>query len=131
MILYLIDTDWVAHYFKGRPDIVARLDSLEDETLAISVITLAELYEGMYGARDPTKRQRDITDFLRWVAVLGLDEETCRLFGKERNRLRQEGNLPGDTDLLIGATALRHNLTMLTNNRRHFERIQGLQIESL
>ena len=52
-------------------------------------------------------------------------------FGKERNRLRQEGNLPGDTDLLIGATAVRHNLTMLTNNRRHFDRIQGLRIESL
>jgi tRNA(fMet)-specific endonuclease VapC len=37
----------------------------------------------------------------------------------------------GDCDLLIGATALRHNLTLLTNNRRHFERIDGLRMESV
>ncbi len=128
---YLIDTDWVVHYFKGRQAIVKRLDALENESLAISVATLAELYDGLYGARDPRKREADLQDFLQWVTVLGLDEETCRLFGKERSRLRQAGNLPGDIDLLIGATALRHGLTVLTNNSNHFGRIAGLRIESL
>ena len=128
---YLIDTDWVVHYFKGRQAIVKRLDALENESLAISVATLAELYDGLYGARDPRKREADLQDFLQWVTVLGLDEETCRLFGKERSRLRQSGNLPGDIDLLIGATALRHGLTVLTNNSNHFGRIAGLRIESL
>lgn len=51
-------------------------------------------------------------------------------FGRERARLRAEGNLIGDFDLLIGASALRHGLTVLTNNRRHFQRIRGLDIES-
>ena len=128
---YLIDTDWVVHYFKGRQAIVKRLDALENESLAISVATLAELYDGLYGARDPRKREADLQDFLQWVTVLGLDEETCRLFGKEQSRLRQAGNLPGDIDLLIGATALRHGLTVLTNNSNHFGRIVGLRIESL
>lgn len=128
---YLIDTDWVVHYFKGRQAIVKRLDALENESLAISVATLAELYDGLYGARDPRKREADLQDFLQWVTVLGLDEETCRLFGKERSRLRQAGNLPGDIDLLIGATALRHGLTVLTNNSNHFGRIAGLRVESL
>ena len=63
--------------------------------------------------------------------LIDFDEETCRLFGKERSRLRQAGSLPGDMDLLIGATALRHGLTMLTNNSHHFRRIAGLRIESL
>ena len=128
---YLIDTDWVAHYFKGTAAIVARLDALEEGSLAISVVSLAELYEGMYGSRNPIKRQADITKFLTWVEVLGLDEEVCRRFGQERDRLRKVGNLPGDMDLLIGATALRHNVTLLTNNRRHFERLAGIRIESL
>ena len=128
---YLIDTDWAVHYFKGRQAIVKRLDALENESLAISVVTLAELYDGLYGSRDPRKREADLQDFLQWVTVLGLDEETCRLFGKERSRLRQAGNLPGDMDLLIGATALRHGLTVLTNNSNHFGRIAGLRIESL
>ena len=128
---YLIDTDWVVHYFKGRQAIVRRLDALENDSVAISVATLAELYDGLYGAHDPRKREVDLQDFLQWVTVLGFDEETCRLFGKERSRLRQAGNLPGDMDLLIGATALRHGLTVLTNNSNHFGRIEGLRIESL
>ncbi len=127
---YLIDTDWVVYYFKGRQAIVKRLDALEDESLAISVVTLAELYDGLYGSRNPRKREQDLKGFLQWVTVLGLDEETCRLFGQERSRLRQAGSLPGDMDLLIGATALRHDLTMLTNNSNHFARIAGLRIES-
>lgn len=108
---YLIDTDWAISYFKGRPAIVKRLSALEDESVAISVVTLAELYDGLYGSRAPRKREQDLKNFLPWVPVLGLDEETCRLFGRERSRLRQVGRLPGDMDLLIGATALRHGLT--------------------
>ncbi len=66
-----------------------------------------------------------------WGTGAGLDERTCQIFGKERGRLRATGLMIGDCDLLIGATALRHDLTLLTNNRRHFERTEGLRIESL
>ena len=45
--------------------------------------------------------------------------------------MRAAGNLIGDLDILIGFTALRHGLTLLTNNRRHFERLQGLNIVSV
>ena len=44
-LTYLIDTDWVAHYFEGRPNIVARLHDLRGQGLGISVVTLAELYD--------------------------------------------------------------------------------------
>ena len=128
---YLVDTDWVIHYLKGRLPFVQRLQALRGQGLAMSAITLGELYEGVYAAAEPDKREQGLKDFLRGVTILGLDEETCRIFGKERRRLRRTGNLPGDMDLFIGATALRHNLTVLTNNRHHFERIGGLRLESL
>lgn len=130
-MLYLVDTDWVIHYLKGHRAFVERLHALREQGLAISVITLGELYEGVYGATEPEKREQGLNDFLQGVTVLGLDEETCRMFGKERQRLRRAGNLPGDMDLFIGMTALRHNLTVLTNNRNHFGRIEGLRLESL
>lgn len=128
---YLVDTDWVIHYFKGKRPIVARLQELRRAGLAISVVTLAELYEGVYGEQNPERREEAIRDLLRWVTVLDVDEEICRLFGRERHRLRQTGNLIGDLDFLIGATALQHNLTLLSNNQNHFNRLSGLQIESL
>ena len=52
-------------------------------------------------------------------------------FGHERGRLRAAGKTVGDFDLLLGATALRHGLTLLNNNRRHFELIEKLQLVSV
>jgi len=127
---YLIDTDWAIEYLSQRPGIVARLQELQQqEGLALSMISLAELYEGVFYSHDPEGDERDLQDFLRGVTVVSIDEEVCKIFGRERGRLRAAGMLVGDFDLLIGATALRHNLTLLTNNRRHFERIEGLALE--
>ena len=68
--------------------------------------------------------------FLEAVDVVPLDDAACRVFGDERARLREEGNRIGDMDILIGATAISNNLALLTNSRRHFERMQGLNIDS-
>lgn len=127
---YLVDTDWVIHYLNGRDDIVTRVRALRPDGLGLSVIALAELYEGVYYSRDPEKDEQGLDGFLRGVMVLGIDEETAKRFGRERGRLRAAGLLIGDTDLLIAATALQYNLTLLSNNRRHFERIEGLRLES-
>jgi tRNA(fMet)-specific endonuclease VapC len=127
---YLVDTDWVIHYLHAHAGIVARLDELQPQGLGLSMISLAELYEGVYYSRDPEGDEQDLNNFLRGVTVLGLDTDTAKIFGRERGRLRAAGTLIGDLDLLIGATALHHNLILLTNNRSHFERIAGLQIES-
>ena len=127
---HLVDTDWVIHYLNGRQDIVARLEVLKHEGLGLSIISLAELYEGIYYSRDPEGNERGLNDFLQGVTLLGLDEETAKQFGRERGRLRAAGLIIGDFDLLIAATALQYDLTLLTNNRRHFERVEGLRLES-
>ena len=69
--------------------------------------------------------------FLESVEVVPLDDGICRIFAWERRRLRADGNIIGDLDLMIGDTALLHGLTLLTNDRRHFQRIEGLDIISL
>ena len=130
-IRYLIDTDWAIHYLNEHQSIVQRLHELLNDGLGLSVISLAELYEGVYYSRDPEGDEQELNDFLRGLTILDIDEAICKIFGKERGRLRAAGRSIGDFDLLIGATALHHDLTLLTNNRRHFERIEGLRIESL
>ena len=127
---FLVDTDWVIEYLRGTPAMVTRLTELQPQGLALSIISLAELYEGVFYSRDPEGDGRDLVDFLRGVTVFGIDAEIAQRFGRERGRLRKAGMLIADFDLLIGATALAHNLTLLTNNRSHFERIDGLEIES-
>lgn len=128
---YLVDTDWIIHYLNGHRTIVSRLKTLSDQGCAVSVVSLAELYEGVYSSSNPTGNAQALSDFLLGMTVLGIDTETCKIFGQHRGRLRAMGKVLGDFDLLIGSTALRHELTVLTNNRRHFSLIDGLAIESL
>ena len=129
---YLLDTDWAIYYLRRRPNVVQRLDALFPEGVGISIISVAELYAGAAGAVDPIAGEVEVSKFLAAaITLVELDYETCRIFAREQVRLRRSGNLIPDFDLLIGATALRHNFTLLSNNRRHFERIAGLNIISV
>jgi tRNA(fMet)-specific endonuclease VapC len=128
---YLVDTDWAIDYLNGRERTRKRLEELEESGFAFSIISLAEVYEGIYYSRHPEGNEEALLGFLQGVTVIHVDEELSRLFGKERGRLRALGRMTSDFDLLIGMTARRYSLTLLTNNRRHFENIDGLRIESL
>ena len=109
-----------------------RLDALLPQGVGISIISVTELYVGAAGAVDPTAGAGEVRKFLAAdIPLVGVDAETGQIFAQEKVRLRQSGNLIPDFDLLIGSTALRHNLTLLSNNRRHFERISGLSILSV
>ena len=129
---YLIDTDWVIDYLHGVQRVINRVEQLQPDGIAISVISIAELYDGVFGGTDPVRKEQELLDFLaRGIARLDIDAATATLFARERSRLRRAGTPIGDFDLLIGATALRHNLTLLSNNRRHFQRINGLNLLSV
>ena len=118
-------------HLNGLGPATKRLRQLEPRGLAVSIITVAELWEGVIFSRDRPRSATMLREFLENVRVVAIDEETCQQFGQIRGRLRREGKLIGDLDLLIAACSLRHNLTLLTNNRRHFENVEGLRIESL
>ena len=128
---YLIDTDWVINWLHGVPRVMARVEQLLPEGIGISPISLAELYDGILGDADPAHSEGELSAFLaRGITTVEVDTEICRRFAGERRRLRAAGNLIPDFDLMIAATALRHDLTLLSNNRRHFQRIAGLTILS-
>jgi tRNA(fMet)-specific endonuclease VapC len=128
---YLVDTDWVIDHLHGRAQVVRRLEELAPDGIGLSILSLAELYEGVYFSTTPQDNENALQDFLGGVDVLTLDDDICRIFAQERGRLRAAGMLIGDFDLLIGATALHYGLTLLTNNRRHFERLTDLDIVSV
>ena len=130
-VSYLVDTDWAIDYLNGQDRTRKRLEEIEESGLALSIISLAEVYEGIYYSKDPEGNEKALLDFLQDVTLINIDEEISRLFGKERGRLRAVGKMTSDFDLLVGITARRYGLTLLTNNRRHFENIDGLRIESL
>lgn len=128
MSRYLIDTDWAIDYLKGIPQVVTRLQALADEGLMLSVISLAELYEGAYGASEPERHLQGVQRLIGFVPVIGLDDAICRTFGQFRCRLRQAGQLIDNFDLLIAATCVTYHLMLVTSNLRHYERLPELQL---
>ena len=128
---YVADTDWVISYQRGVAPVVRCFDGLLPNGIGLSIISVAELYDGILNSPDPTSGEQSLRGFLAMgIDIVDVDSEICRIFARERGRLRAAGMLIPDFDLMIGATALRYNLTLLTNNRRHFERLTGLHIVS-
>ncbi len=128
---YLVDTDWAIHHRRGHEAVRQRLNALHPQGLGFSIVSLAEFYEGVERSRNPAAEEAAVREFLALVEIVDLDDETARIFARERARLRAAGDPIDNLDLLIGATALRHGLIMLTNNRGDFGRIEGLTIESV
>lgn len=128
MISYLIDTDWVIDFLKGKKEIVDTLLSLEKKGLAISVISIAELYEGVYSSDNQNQKMNGLNNFLSGVKVFVIDDEIAKIFGKRRQELRKTGKLIDNFDLLIASTCLFYDLTLMTNNLNHFARIEGLKL---
>jgi len=129
-LAYLVDTDWVIDHFHGVESVTRKLEEFRPAGMAISVVSLAELYEGIHYSRDPARSREVLARFLDGVTVLPVDDAICDRFGLERGRLRQQRLTVSDFDLLIAVTCLRHGITLCSNNRRHYEMVKGLEIVS-
>ena len=125
----LLDTDTCVFALRGSESIRDRLGAVDPKSVAISVITLAELCYGAACSAQPEANHQVVDDFASGVRVLGLDEDISRLFGEFKSQLRKQGMLIDDFDLLIAATARHHRLTLITHNLDHFSRLPELQLE--
>ena len=125
---YLVDSDWIVDCLRGDRPSIQTLSQIASQGLAVSIISVAEIYEGVYGQSDPQTHMETFRTFLRAFTTLTLTDATVDRFAQLRARLRREGRAPPDFDLLIGATALEHGLAVVTRNVRHFNRIEGLEI---
>lgn len=125
---YLVDADLLIDTAIGRLAAVQTLDRLSTEGLAVSIIAVAEIYEGAFGTPDPEATLGDFREFLGTYAILPLTDPIIERFARLRAYLRRHGQLIPDMDLLIAATAVEENLTLVTRNVRHFERIPDLTL---
>jgi tRNA(fMet)-specific endonuclease VapC len=125
---YLLDTDMVANWLKGRSHETTLLRQLGPSGLAISLITYGEIYDGIYYGRDLEGNEQIFGQFLRGVDALPLTQVIMRRFAVIRGHLRRTGNIISDNDILIAATAIHHDLCIVTHNRKHFQRIPDLRL---
>lgn len=126
----LIDSDVIIDALDDRFGARAALDVIGPQHLSISVISVGELLEGMQPARVSSARRQAFESFLEPLQLRVVDARIMVRFAAIRSELRQRGNLIADFDIVIAATAMENNLTLLTRNQKHFGHIAGLRFES-
>lgn len=127
---YLIDTDIVVYSLKGDERVTQNFHRYRSAPKSLSVITYGEL---VYGARKSKAIEKNLARVYRIAELFPIIDITLaviEIFGEIKTSLEKQGNTLADMDLLIAATALTHNMILVTNNQKHFERIRGLDIEN-
>jgi predicted nucleic acid-binding protein len=128
---YLLDTDWLLDVIAGARGAAQTLEELRRHGLAISIVSHGELFEGAFGFPDSHERLAELYAFLSQFDTVPLSDPIMEIFGRNRSELRHAGQLIPDLDLLIAATAVSHDLTLLTRNLRHLTRVPDLQLHPL
>lgn len=125
---YIIDADWIIEITRGNRAVGRTVQSLAPETVAVSWLTIGEVYEVAFNTTYPQAHIDMIQRYMQEFEVLGVDGEIMERFAEIRACLRRRGQMISDLDIVLAATALRHDMTVLTYNTRHFERVPDLRI---
>ena len=132
--MFLLDTDILSNLLKRTPStaLIAKMASIPPEHQFTTSITVGEL---IYGAKRVPGRADFLLEqldrrLLPNLPALPFDTVAARRYGEVRAELERQGRPIGEADLRIGAIALARDLTVVTGNVRHFERIPELLVEN-
>ena len=125
---YLIDTDVLIDGLQRRVSTVELLHTLAPHGVAITIISVGEIYEGAFATTDAARHMANARTFVQDIVVLGLTDNVMEVLARERAALRRSGQRIADMDMIIGATAVSYDLELVTRNERHFRRINGLRL---
>jgi tRNA(fMet)-specific endonuclease VapC len=132
--MYLLDTDILSNLLRRSPSItlITQLATVPPEKQFTSSITLGELVYGAYRLKERTGilLQRLDDSLLPNLPVLPFDAAAARRYGEIRAELERRGTPIGDADIRIASIALDRDLTVVTANVRHFEKVPGLAVEN-
>ena len=127
---YLLDTNICIYIINEQPArVLQRVIQVGRESLAISSVTVAELAFGVAKSTRPDSRAK-LENFLSKFPILDWDQDAAWVYGNVRKTQEAKGQRIGERDLLLACQAIALDATMVTNNTREFERIEGLKLEN-
>ena len=126
---YMLDTDMFSFVVDGRHPEVRRKVARKQNAVSISVLTLAE---ALFGARKKNSQRLEslVGMFRELFPVVPWSEPAAAAYAAIRAQLEASGSPIGEMDMLIAASAIAGGYVLVTNNIRHFQRIQGLAMEN-
>ena len=127
---YLLDTNIVIFVLKDPgKELALRLAGVPAEDVGLSSIVESELYHGAEKYASPERHRETLDGFLKPYVRVAYDSLCVPHYAGIRHCLERRGEMIGGNDLQIAATALAHNLTVVTHNSREFARVPNLKLE--
>jgi tRNA(fMet)-specific endonuclease VapC len=117
---YLLDTNICVYFLNKNPAVINRLQQIADDDIAVSIISIAELKFGAYNSHKIESNLEKVEHFKNIIQTIGITSDIADQFGRIKTYLRTHGMIVDDFDILIGATAIVHQLTVVTRNTKHF-----------
>ncbi|NJR63336.1 MAG: type II toxin-antitoxin system VapC family toxin [Cyanobacteria bacterium CRU_2_1] len=128
MSLVLIDTDIASFIFKGSDYAAPYLPLLSGQELSLSFMTVAELFQWAILRQWGDRRLAQLEQYLANYVIIPVDQPLCREWAQIRADRQNMGRVISPQDAWIAATAIRHNLPLITHNRKDFQEIPNLQL---
>ncbi|HMG69387.1 MAG TPA: type II toxin-antitoxin system VapC family toxin [Chitinophagaceae bacterium] len=127
---YLLDTNICVFFLRGKLNLDEIIKEKGRENCYISEVTVIELRYGAENSDNPAKSHKAVDVFLNGLSIIPIFG-CIKRYAKEKVRLRKIGKPMHDKfDLLIGVTAVENKLTLVTDNIKDFERLDGIKIEN-
>ncbi len=129
-MIYLLDTDILIYWLNGNNIIERQALSVRLSNISYSIISYAELYFGAYNSKNIQQDLDNIRQVAQTLRQLPFNESAAELLGEIRTFLKRQGLVILDVDIMIASTAIAQGLILVSNNTRHFERIDRLSLEN-
>ncbi len=127
---HLLDTDTCIGVLRQKPGFVEKLSRLAPADVAVSMVTVYELFCGVEKAANPARERGKVERFISAIVELPLERAAAQRAAQVRAELERQGMVIGPYDLLIAGQALAGDLTLVTGNLAEFQRVPGLKMES-
>ena len=127
---YLLDTNICVFFLRGKFKLDEIIKQKGKENCFISEITVFELRFGAENSEKPSKSHKAVDSFVSGISVIPI-YSSIKKYAKEKVRLRKMGKpMHDEFDLLSGVTAVENKLTLVTDNGKDFQNIEGIKIEN-
>ena len=126
--MFLIDTDIIIYSLKNNKNVIRNFNLYSQEPKAVSIITIGELLYGAYKSQRKIENLGKVHRIADIFPVIELSMTIIDAFAHLKADLTTKGIVIDEFDLLIGATALSMNYSIVTNNEKHFNKIPDLKI---
>ena len=128
---YLIDTEIIIFALRKDKSVLIKFEENKNIPISISMITYAELIFGAKRSQNEQQNMIKVRHISELYPIEDLNEGVMEVFADIKAKMFNNGIRIEDMDLLIAATAIYNDLTLVTNNVKHFEKIPYLKLENL